>query len=276
MALFTAKTYLIQYHPYQYRNECCAVGMLVIKPDNTTAVYIAKSLKKAKALNPSCSVQSLREGLEAVALEIAQKPNMLELYQSGFGLLKISPNSGYIAYSCDEEYGKGIAWALSAGIEPAAPINHRERASVSKLFVEIKSFFNTYSWIAKTGQGLSDHVIVPRYPIAIDEGLSVDFALKNGYMHLIQTVDFRTAPTVRRTEAQSKLVSFAVAPSLFDHPKQSLIIAGASDSEATKTIRLAERLTDDIYIKESSEDMKRLFNTLSTAMGQTPMPVLSF
>lgn len=272
-----ALTHLIEFHPYAHRNECCAIGVLAIKADGSATAHPAQSLRKAVVLDPSSNVEALRAGMASMAAEISHTPSVLALHIKGFGALRLSPKAGYISYSDNKDYEQAIAWALAAAVEPRAKAAVKERTPTSRLFLDVKNTFSAYGWLAKTGQGINDHRIIARYPLLAEEGLSVDFALKNGVMHLLQTVDFRTPSlaAARHTEAQSKMMSFAIAPSLFDHPVQSLIIAGSGEAKAAQAMRLAERVANDIYISESSSDMNRLLNTLSGAMGQEPMPALT-
>ena len=274
-----ATTRLIEFHPYPQRNERCALGLLAFKHDGSVRVHLAHNLRKVRAMDPSCDVEALRAGLEKMANSLAIDALTLPLYIDGFGALRVAPSEGYVTYSNDEEYEVAIRWALDVGAEPGAAQSLRERAPISRLFLEVKGVFHSFGWLADMGQGIEDHVIVPRFSLSADEGLSVDFALKNTSMHYLQTVDFRSAHHVaqRRTEAQAKALALGLAEQLIQHPlhaKRYFVVAGSSEPDAKRTIKMAERVCEYVFAHESRQDMEDLMSLLAQAMGQSPIEQL--
>lgn len=274
-----ATTRLIEYHPYPQRNERCALGLLAFKHDGCVKAHLAHNLRKVRAMDPSCEVEALRSGVERIAAALTDDPTLLPMYLDGFGVLRVAPSEGYVSYSSDEEYEAAIRWALDVGAEPAAARDSRERAPVSRLFLEVKGVFHTLGWLAKVGQGIDDHVIVPRFTMSPEEGLSVDFALKNTVMHCLQTVDFRSAhhAAQRRIEAQAKALALGLAEQLIPQPlhaQRYFVIAGTGELDARRTIRLVERVCEHVFAHESRQDMDELMSILSRAMGQPPLEPL--
>ena len=146
-------------------------------------------------------------------------------------------------------------------------------APISRLFLEVKGVFHTFGWLAKMGQGIEDHVIVSRFALSADEGLSVDFALKNTAMHYLQTVDFRSAhhATQRRTEAQAKALALGLGEQLIQHPlhaQRYFVVAGVGEPDAKRTIKMAERVCEHVFAHESRQDMDELMSILGRAMGR--------
>jgi hypothetical protein len=231
-------------------------------------------------MDPACDMDVLRAGMINVAKELSCDPGLLPLYVEGFGPIRIAPNEGYISYVDEQEYETAIRWALDIGAEPSNARRPREKAATSRLFLELKNVFNTFGWLAKFGQGINDHVIVPRYQLSLEEGLSVDFALQNSAMHYLQTSDFRTASHVsqRRTEVQAKALvlglSEQLGPNDMKH-RRYFLVAGSNEDEARKSIKLMERISDNVFIHESRQDMQELMDTFGSAMGQDSFPALS-
>lgn len=274
-----ATTRLIEFHPYPQRNERCALGLLAFRHDGSVRVHLAHNLRKVRAMDPSCDIESLRVGLERMAEALADNKLALQMYVDGFGALRIAPSEGYVTYSGDDEYEAAIRWSLEVGAEPVAAQSLRERAPISRLFLEVKGVFHTFGWLAKMGQGIEDHVIVPRFALSADEGLSVDFALKNTAMHYLQTVDFRSThhATQRRTEAQAKALALGLAEQLIQHPlhaQRYFVVAGAGEPDAKRTIKMAERVCEHVFAHESRQDMDELMSILGRAMGQPPLEQL--
>lgn len=104
----------------------------------------------------------------------------------------------------------------------------------------------------------------------------VDFALQDGSLNCIQTLDYRSNAEHRKIEANAKLLTLGMAPSFAPEQKarRFALIAGAGIDIAQPGIKLAERMADDVFIHESPADMNRLFDRISEAMGQPPMPAL--
>lgn len=274
-----AITRIVEYVPYPHRNERVAIGLIAFLPNGRVRAHLATALRKVSAVDPSCDIEALREGLDGIASELTTQPAHLDLYVSGVGPLRVAPTAGFITFDTSEDYDRAIRWALDVVAEPVRSQEQRERASVSRLFLEMKSVFAAHDWLAKPGQDIHDHRIVPRYALSPEEGLTLDFALKNGALHALQTTDFRVASHVnqRRVEAQAKVLTLGVAPQLIGAGRAQglLVVAGSEQPEAKRVIRLAERVADRIFVHESSRDMQDMMDLLAEAMGQPPLPQLS-
>lgn len=274
-----AKTRLIEYVPYAHRNERLAIGVLVMFNDGRVRAHLATNLRKVSAVDPACNLDALREGLDHVARELTAQPDLIDLHVSGIGPLRVAPNEGFITFDSPADYDRGIRWALDLAAEPAPARIIRDRAPVSRLFLEMKSAFSACDWLAKPGQGIEDHRIVPRYALSPDDGLTVDFALKNGALNCVQTSDFRATSHVaqRRVEAQAKVLALGLAPQLTGQIKTRsiFVVAGSHQADAKRSMRLAERVADRLFVQESAQDMQALMDLLAAAMGQPPLPQLA-
>ena len=69
-------------------------------------------------------------------------------------------------------------------VEPAGRV-HREKRS--KLLTQIKRQFKIERVMAKKDEDLSSHRIIPSFEM--DDGLVADLVLRNGAMHVVETVD---------------------------------------------------------------------------------------
>lgn len=271
----TADTHLVEYVPYPMRNERCAVGVLARRHDGKFSMHLGHQLKKAKALNPACSIEALRGGLEAIAVELQQHPEAISLYASGATGIVISPRAGRITYRDEAEFEDGIRWALSVAVEPAKLVRTRERAPVSRLFMEIKNAFDAFGWMAQMGQSIEAGMIVPRFALSASEGLVVDFAQQGKQFLAVQTVDYRHNAPVKRTEASAKLLTLGMAEQIIiPHTQRIAVFAGTNAPESGAGMRLAERVCNDVFVEESSDDMRRLMDLIAASMGQSSMPVL--
>lgn len=276
-----ATTHLIEYHPYRYRNECCAVGVLVLLPGREVQVHLAENLRKVRAMHPAVQLDLLRDELLALGTKLTQEPELLSFYLSApAGPLKISSSAGHIDYVQADDLLAGIKWALGYMVEPVRAPIQRERPSVSRLYVELKNYFSDMGWLAAFGQTIHDHRIIPRYSLSSEEAINVDFALRNTAMHYLQTADFRTGsnPTQKRHEVQAKWFALGLAGSLTpldlvgSGVKTYAVIAGSDTEEGRKAIKVAHRVARaGVFVSESSTDMEELLAIYARAMKQEPM-----
>ncbi len=270
----TAATRLIEFRPYPNRAERCIIGLIAFRSDGGVRAHLTANLRKVSAMDPSCDVQTLREGMDRIARDLERVREMLPIYEDGFGPLRLARAEGFVTFDREEEYEEGIQWALRVAADPLAVRQLRERTATSRLFIELKTVFGGLGWMARLGQGINDRVIVPRYPISSDEGLSIDFAVRTNGEYLMQTVDFRSPHHIgqRRSEAQAKALALGIAPQLSSIPVHSyFLVAGSNTDEAKRAIRLAERMCDRIYVHESRADMNDLMDRLNSVMGQPPL-----
>lgn len=277
-----AITHLIEYRPYRLRNECCAVGLLALLPDGEVKVHIASNLRKVRAMHPGTDLDELRDQLDQLATDLTRDRAMLQLYLSGqVGAVRLAISPGYIDFTSQEEYDKAVAWALGYMVEPSPSKTKRERAPVSRLFVEVKNYFNDLGWLAGMGHGIRDHRIIPRYALSNEEGIGVDFALLNTSMHYVQTADMRSVSnaTHKRQEVQSKWFALGLAEALTpanltgEGIKRYAVIAGSDTEEGKRAIKAAHRVaTGGVFVRESDHDMDAMMAIFAKAMHQDPLP----
>ncbi len=277
-----ATTHLLEYRPYPMRNECCAIGFLALLPDGDVRMHLAENLRKVKHMHPACDLQELRERLDALARELRDDRELLALYLSSpVGPLAVCPAGGAIRFESEDEYQMGVQWTLAYMVNPTASKARRERPATSRLFVELKTFFAGMGWLAGMGDDIRAHRIVPRYSLSQEEGVSVDFALLNSSMHYLQTADFRTVSNVsqKRQEVQSKWFALGLAPQLLPAEmaahgiRRYAVVAGTDTDEGRKAMKVAVRVSDNIFAAESHQDMEELAGLYAEAMGQDPLVI---
>lgn len=277
----TAITHIVEYRPYSMRNECCAIGLLSLLPGGPVKVHLSSNLRKVRALHPSVQLEELRDNLEQFARELEQDTSLISLYiNGGVGPIKLGEKPGAIRYRTQEEYDAGVRWALSYAADPATSKSQRERQPVSRLFMEMKSYFSNMGWLAGMGHGIRDHRILARYQLSSEEGVGVDFALLNSAMHYVQTADMRSVsnPTHKRHEVQSKWFALGLADALTPADlsgtgvKRYAVVAGSDTEEGKKAIKAAHRVSNaGVFVHESNSDMDELMGIFAQAMRQEPL-----
>lgn len=262
-----ATTYLVNYHPYPARAEHCTVGALVFAQDGKARVHLAHNLKKVKALDPQANLESLRDSLNALTKELNEKHGAWEAFKAGVAGLRFSSSAGFFAYTNPEEYERQVQWLLQTAAEPRSALARKMHQPKSRLFVELKSTFKNYGWLGEKAEDIEDHKVVTHYPVVADEDLSAEFAMKNGFLHLVETVDFRAGVvSAKRMEARGKALVFDAAKEQDDQTQCTVVVAAQDYADIKASMNLLNRYADRVAVYESATDMQSLLNDWARAM----------
>lgn len=156
----------------------------------------------------------------------------------------------------------------------------RPRKSVeSRLYGEVKRWFRSARVFSPRIEDINRHKIVPGYPVSVADNLFAEFALKNGVLHVVETIDLRGADKL----TASRFGNVAAKALVLDQTRQTLgkssqrlVVTAASDYKAVSpAISLIHKYADDVIAYESDEDRQRLADFLARALhlGE-PLPAL--
>jgi hypothetical protein len=272
-----AKTAIIKYQPYTTRDENCALGILAFLESGEIKLHLVSDLKKAVALNPNESVSALRDNINLTVDYLNENKGAWEAYKSGFGHLRFSAGEGYFHYENDEEYDRAVKWHLDMSATPATPDKRaKHKTPATRLFSELKRSFESYGWMGKSLQDIDKHKLVTHYPISSDEDISAEFALKNGVLRLVETIDFRVGETsAKRHEARGKALVFDIAKDINKKTNCTVVVGGTDLAESKSTLKMLNRYADKVISFESTADMRSLFKDIGVATGRPmlEMPV---
>lgn len=262
-----ATTYLVNYQPYPARAEHCTVGVMVFAQDGHARVHLAHNLKKVKALDPQANLESLRDSLNGLAREINEKPGAWDAFKAGVAGLRFSASAGFFVYANPDEYERQVQWLLQTAAEPRSAQPRKTHQSKSRLFVELKSTFKNYGWLGERAEDIEDHKVVTHYPVVVDEDLSAEFAMKNGRLHLVETVDFRAGvASAKRMEARGKALVFDAAKKQDTDTQCTVVVAAQDYTDIKASMNLLNRYADRVAVYESATDMQSLLNDWARAM----------
>lgn len=192
---------IAQLHANPIRGERLNFAVVVFDGD-TVHVHPAKNLEKARAitaaLHPAAIEQALlnfveidkglvAEGMEAVDERISAL--------SSLSPLKLTTVGSFYA-SDATVYNEQVSRLLSQLVEPEpAPAKPRVQKR-TRLLSAVKSAFRAERVLARKGEGIDSHRVVVNEQLA--DGLNADMLLKNGAMHVVQTVDASSTERARR------------------------------------------------------------------------------
>ncbi len=175
---------------------------IVVFDEDAVSVYSARNLEKVRAISAAINRESIEqalgninvlneilldEGLSSIKERLHSLDSMSSLNFSGLG--------SFFAQDA-RAYDSAIERLLKQLVEPEPAPNLRPPQRRTKLLTSIKAAFRSEKVLAKKGEGLDSHRVVPNQELA--EGLSADLVLKNGNMHVVQTVDASQAERSKR------------------------------------------------------------------------------
>jgi hypothetical protein len=165
---------------------------LAIFTESGVEIRMPKRLEKLRALSAALNLEDVKESvLHIVALdEFARSSGRIRTQARLEALRQLT----YLDFSTVERfeaastasYEARISELLKTLVEPEpAPLRASEKRT--RLMTNLKLKLRNERVLARKGEDISDHRVLMNVGIA--EGLSADFLLKNGAMHVIETVD---------------------------------------------------------------------------------------
>jgi len=272
---YLAKYSVLRYFPYINREEHIFVGIVVMLPDGELRVHIAQNLRKVKVVDPAADLEAIRDMESSTPAFVAQmgwKGDEVFAQLSEWGSVRTHPNVCLFQYANSDQYRERVQSILESLVIPRRG-NSAQRETVSRLFQDLKKVFSAYDWIGATPEDITKHRIVPRFPISAADGVKAEFALRNGSLHVIETVDFRTEnPSSKRQEAMSKALVFDLAAKLEGQSVKSYVVtAGDKEKYAQPIVGLLRRYSGNIFSWENPEDLECFLGILEDATKKPRM-----
>lgn len=270
-----AEYVVLSHRPAVNRTEHLHYGILTRSPQGWRA-HVMHDLRKLRAIDPSASAEALRE-LEAslpALLRDCKDWDQARQALRAYGIHAAEGKPGAFAYATEDEYLRRVQAAMSSQVLPP-PRMRDPREPVSRLHVDLKRSFESRGWM---GRNIGAHQIVERYQLA-GKMVTAEFALRNGRLHVLETVDLRTSnPAAKRTDVRAKALVMDYAADTEPDSARYAIIAGVDSPLADEARKLLQRYATHVLAWESRADMEDLMHTLANAIGKPdilppPVPV---
>lgn len=257
-------------HPV--RQECLNVG-LVIFDDDRLDVRPGRSLDKVRAISAGLDTDTVRAAVLRLADldKVVQEAGKLSCEERLKALVSLSPlelsSIGSFKSSSMESYEQSIAKILTQLVEPE-PAVVKKMARRSRLLSSLKVALKRHRVLARKGEDLSAHRVVPSWSFA--EGLTADLVLRNGSMHVIETVDAASDHTSVRKVVSDIAISALVleqARMIFgeDNTSSKLVYhaSATTESMAKPSLMAAEHQGAELINWASDEDRVRFVQEIS-------------
>lgn len=182
---------IVRLAPEGARDERLNIGAVVLTEDGID-VRISKRLDKVRALSAALDPTNVRDILENLADldRRARDAGVLGVGERWKRLSRVGPISlsspGAFAAEDPTAYEDRVESVMKAMVDPE-PATPKAREKRSKLLTQVKQVFRQERVLAKKDEPLDAHRIVTSYQL--DEGLVADLVLRNGAMHVVETID---------------------------------------------------------------------------------------
>lgn len=231
---------IVRLSPVDSRDERINIGVVVFNAE-TLDVRMPKRLDKVRAISAALDIDILTElvrGLEKqdernvggsnVSVEIRHQ--MLR----NSGPLSLSELGSFEAVNATA-YEERLDTILKAMVDAEpAPIKPREKRS--KLLTQVKRVFRQQRVLAKKDDDLTSHRILPSF--TLDEGLVADLVLKNGALHVVETVDASgDSDTVKRAISDIAVAALVFERARMKYPKTNAKLVYEASSQLERVTR---------------------------------------
>lgn len=262
---------LLLIHPSPDRLDRVVAGAVIRKGDKWD-VRVASSPLKMRGINPEFDERRLKQMPGLVALvgddcgDLSELSHQVQL----LGLdLQVDPFVGVFVFEDEAGYELQVSAVLEESVNPPALLREtpvavgRPRNVVRR---KLREMFRKDGILSRDAEDIDRHKVVERFPISAAHGLVAEFALKNGVMHITETIDFNVQVLQpKRVEAQAKSLVLAEAAKAFGHgTKRYVVAAGTSNVLIRPSLQL---LADhaDLFEADSGDDMRRYSDLISRA-----------
>jgi hypothetical protein len=273
--------------PDDLRCESINVGMVVFF-EQAPRVYLDAPTSRLRALHPDFDQLDLEKWgseLEAALPQVGDFRTQLLWLQGGLGAISADNDVGHLHGETEEELLSSVESLLERYVHmPERTFTVKRtnaQTSGSTLHAQLRRWFRAAKVYSSKIEDLAKGRIVPGFPIDVADDLYADFALKNGAVHVIETLDLRGVERITKSlrgEAGFTAVLFDQARQRLTTDSRRIAVTAADDYSIVKPIvHLVSRYADDVVALESSSDRQRFADFIGASLNVAPpfLPVMT-
>lgn len=175
---------------------------LVVFGANDLHVHPARNLDKIKAISAALDKTSVEQALDNLLILDRNlfEDGLVDVEERVAALTQLSSLSltacGNFTAPDASSYDEEVQRLLLQLVEPEPAPRRFKPQKKTRLLSSLKSALRSEKILAQKGEGIDSHRFVADQELA--DGLSADLLLKNGAMHVVQTVDASNSDRIRR------------------------------------------------------------------------------
>jgi hypothetical protein len=258
---------LLRANPDPVRFESLNAGVVVFDGQNTT-VLVDASGRRLPILHPDLGRIDFSEWAEKIQNELRAHPQEVQL-----SLLQIL-SSPLIP---DRNIGKTVGEdALQQATALFKRMVERQLSNLptlkarivrqTKLNKELKDWFKSAKVFSNKIEGLSRHLVVANYPVDPASDLYADFALQNGKLHIIETLDLRNVDHLTPTLRGDAAIKGFTLNEAGENSNAIAIISASDYSVARPAISMISRFADDVFDISTPIERQRLSHFMAESL----------
>ncbi|MCC6196865.1 MAG: DUF3037 domain-containing protein [Burkholderiales bacterium] len=274
--------FLLRLVPDQARGERLNAGIAVFTPAGVR-LHLRLEAARVRALSP---VLAGRDWAQQAAvfearLNQSQDRRMQEfLLRTALAPLVPDERAGQLVANDEAELEQRVTALIDRFVaRPAAPRRRRE-VGPTKLNHDVRQWLRRARLFSTNPADITKRRVVANYPIAANASLFAEFALQNGAIHVIETLDLRGLDhlSARRIDAAAyKSVLLDQAKEVSPEGHRIAIVASDDYGVARPALTMIGKYADDLVTFEQPADRQRLANFLAEALHLSgelaPLPV---
>lgn len=265
---------IVQIVPDSLRGESMNIGLALHTPEGPK-LHLHILPNRLKLLDPSLG------GIDTTAYE-ASWQEMLSSFddpqmkwqwlKTAMSPLVISPSSGRIYYSNEDDLTKKINAILQRMVYPLKNQRLRSKNAARRidLNTEITNWLRKQHIFSRNMKDLTNNRVVSSFPLNLEEEMFAEFALKNGAIHVLETLDLRGHANYTkglRNEASHKAMVLDVAEEALEKKSERLALVAADDyAEMKPAISLLNRKATGVLSMDSATDRQWLADFIAKAL----------
>lgn len=275
--------FLLRLVPDPARGERLNAGLAVFTPSGVK-LHLRLEPGRVRAVSPALAGRDWAEQAAVFEARLNQAPERrMQEFLLRTALVPLVPDerAGQIVAHGEAELEERTAALIERFVaRPAAPRRRRE-AGPTKLNQDVRQWLRRARVFSTNPADIMKRRVVANYPIAANASLFAEFALQNGAIHVIETLDLRGLDHLspRRIDAAAyKSVLLDQAKEVSPDGRRIAIVASDDYGVARPAVTMIGKYADDLVTFEQPADRQRLANFLADALhlsgdlAPLPMP----
>jgi hypothetical protein len=265
---------VLRFVPDPMRGEALNAGIVVFKPGRPL-VYLDIDERRLKALHPDLGSLDYAGWADRITEQLTALENrdeQLAWLVHGLSPLTIDRSIGQLEGDSPEVLDAAVDDVLDRWVRsPKRSLKtRRRRAPTSRLHAELMTWLRQAKLFSPKLSDISNRRVVSNYPVSIEDDLFAEFAMKNGAIHIVETLDLRGVERLtkaRHGEVGLKAVLLDQARSITTSDGQRVLLTAADDYPAVKpAIHLLNKYADRIFASENTQDRQAFADFMSKSL----------
>jgi hypothetical protein len=267
---------LLRIRSDEIRGEQLNIGLVAFFPSGPK-VFVDAPTWRLRAFHPDFAyfdVDRLKDQLQTSLAQLKSLDDQRHLLSGGLGLVCGDDSLGFLAGESLDQLQETVLELMTKLVAaPVKTLGHPKELGLvprSRLHTQLRAWFRSSKIFSSKLSDLSNGRVVASYPIDPADDLYADFALMNGSIHILETLDLRGIEKVTkgiRGEVGLKAVLFDQARDLLSENTKRIAVTAADDYSVVRSLTgLISKYADDVVVLESAEDRQRLANFISISL----------